>query len=244
MKTPRIPAILTMALLFAATAFANEPHWTPEERAEQRSAVIRGTVMRVTKLKAINDREDLMSAEIRVDEVLKNADKLPEKAVTVFYAASPQGAGHRCPAYAVLVPDQKATFYLSYHEGLTKKKDFVIEMASDVILQGEPAAQPEVKEKSPIRSPETGSNATPEEVDAAKLRGAEAATQDIKSGVYRILYYGEPYPIKPLVDDATGYRVQIVAGCVVSRQFVAEADAYNQAMRDWHAKNPSTKPKQ
>jgi len=96
----------------------------------------------------------------------------------------------------------------------------------------------DVKEKSPIRSPEMGPNATPEKVEAAKLQGAETAAQDIKAGVFRILYYGEPYPLKPLVDEATGYRVQIVAGCVVSSQFVAEADAYNQAMRDWHAKNP------
>jgi hypothetical protein len=100
----------------------------------------------------------------------------------------------------------------------------------------------DVNEKSPIHSPEMGPNATPEKVEAAKLQGAETATQDIKDGVFRILYHGEPYSTgKPLVDEATGYRVQIVGGCVVSSQFVAEADAYNQAMRDWHAKNPQPK---
>ena len=94
-------------------------------------------------------------------------------------------------------------------------------------------------EKSPLRSPEMGKNITAKEVAAAKAQGAETAAQDIKAGVFRILYFGEPYSNdKPLVDDATGFRVQIVAGCVVSSQFVAEADAYNKAMRDWHSKNP------
>lgn len=98
------------------------------------------------------------------------------------------------------------------------------------------ATQPEAKEKSPIRSPEVGRNATAQEVAAAKLQGAETAAADIKAGVFRILYYGEPYPLKPLVDDATGYRVQIIAGCEVSSQFVAEADSYNDAVRGWSAK--------
>ncbi len=101
------------------------------------------------------------------------------------------------------------------------------------------------KDNSPIHSSEIAPNATPQEVEAAKKQGAETAAQDIKAGVFRILYYGEPWSNgKPLVDDATGYRVQIVAGCSVSSCFVAEADAYNQAMRDWHAKfRPNSAPK-
>ena len=100
----------------------------------------------------------------------------------------------------------------------------------------------DTNEKSPIHSPEMAPNATAKEVEAAKVQGAETAAQDIKAGVFRILYLGVPYPNgKPLVDDATGYRVQIVGGCSVSNRFVAEADAYNQMMRDWHAKNPPKK---
>ena len=100
----------------------------------------------------------------------------------------------------------------------------------------------DTKEKSPIHSPEMGTNGTAEQLEAAKGQGAETAAQDIKAGVFRILYYGKPFPTgEPLVDAATGYRTQIVAGCIVSGQFVAEADAYNQAMRDWHAKNPPKK---
>ena len=110
-----------------------------------------------------------------------------------------------------------------------------------------PADSPpkDAKEKSPIRSPEMGANGTAEELAAAKRQGAETAAQDIKAGLFRILYYGEPFPTgKPLVDAATGYRTQIVAGCLVSSRFVAEADAYNQTMRDWHAKHqPDTAPR-
>ena len=74
-------------------------------------------------------------------------------------------------------------------------------------------------------------------VKAAKDRGAETAAGDIKGGKLRILYFGKPWSGgKPLVDESTGYRVQIVGGCVVSDSFVAEVDAYNRAMRDWHAK--------
>ena len=96
-------------------------------------------------------------------------------------------------------------------------------------------------EKSPIISPEMGTNSSPKDIEAAKLQGAATATKDIKAGELRILYFGEPWSNgKPLVDKATGYRVQIVAGCLVTSQFVAEVDAYNKTMRDWHTKTKKT----
>jgi hypothetical protein len=45
---------------------------------------------------------------------------------------------------------------------------------------------------------------------------------------------------KPLVDDATGYLVQVLAGCVVTEPFVAEVEAYNIAVRAFHTKNRNT----
>lgn len=96
------------------------------------------------------------------------------------------------------------------------------------------------REQSPIISPEMGTNSSPKDIEAAKLQGAATATKDIKAGEFRILYFGLPWSTgKPLVDEATGYRVQIVAGCMVTSQFSAEVYAYNETMRDWHAK---TKP--
>jgi len=92
-------------------------------------------------------------------------------------------------------------------------------------------------ERSPISSPQISTNNNPKAVAAAKDRGAKTATKDIKAGVLRILYFGEPWSRgKPLVDETTGYRIQIVAGCEVGQSFVAEVDAYNRTMRDWHKK--------
>lgn len=100
-------------------------------------------------------------------------------------------------------------------------------------------------EKSPIISPEMGTNSSPKDIDAAKLQGAATATKDIKSGALRILYFGKPWSTgRPLVDEATGYRVQIVAGCKVTSQFVAEVEAYNKTMRDWHARTKKAEPPQ
>jgi hypothetical protein len=100
-------------------------------------------------------------------------------------------------------------------------------------------------EKSPITSPEIGTNSSPKAVEAAKLQGATTASKDIKAGELRILHFGQPWSKgKPLVDEATGYRVQIVGGCVVTKAFVAEVTAYNQAMRDWHTKTKKPEPSQ
>jgi hypothetical protein len=100
-------------------------------------------------------------------------------------------------------------------------------------------------DESPISSKGISTDNSPAAVAAAKERGAATATKDIKAGTLRILYFGKPWSVgKPLVDDATGYRVQILDGCVVTSPFVAEVEAYNSAVRAFHAKNPTTaKPK-
>jgi hypothetical protein len=93
------------------------------------------------------------------------------------------------------------------------------------------------EETSPIISPEISTNNKPEAIAAAKKLGKQSAQRDIKAGAFRILYYGKPWSTgKPLVDETTGYRVQIIAGCSVSEPFIAETAAYNQTMRDWHSK--------
>ena len=77
-----------------------------------------------------------------------------------------------------------------------------------------------------------------EAVKKAKKRGAATAARDIKAGRPVILYYGRPWSQgKPLVDDATKLRVVVVAGCFVSEVFVAEVEAYNTAIHDWHDRN-------
>lgn len=73
-------------------------------------------------------------------------------------------------------------------------------------------------DESPILSPAIATDNSPAAISAAKERGAAAAAKDINAGTLRILYFGKPWSVeRPLVDDATGYRVQIVDGCVVPR---------------------------
>lgn len=69
--------------------------------------------------------------------------------------------------------------------------------------------------------------------------GRRLADDDLADGTARILYYGEPWSAgKPLVDDQTGYPVEIVAGCIVTRDFIQLVDAYNTKVRAHFRANP------
>ena len=93
-------------------------------------------------------------------------------------------------------------------------------------------------EDSPISSRAISADDGPAAVAASQERGTASAEKDIKAGTFRILYFGIPWPVnKPLVDKATGYRVQVVGGCVAGTTFAAEVNAYNGVMRDWHDKH-------
>jgi hypothetical protein len=95
----------------------------------------------------------------------------------------------------------------------------------------------EAADDSPISSDAISSDNSEAAIAAAKARGATTAARDIAVGTLRILYYGKPWSGgKPLVDDATGYRVLLLDGCVFTEPFVAEVGASNAAMREWHAK--------
>ncbi|MDZ4405869.1 hypothetical protein [Prosthecobacter sp.] len=108
---------------------------------------------------------------------------------------------------------------------------FIASLGSNSIL---------VADDSPISSTGIVTDNSPAAIAAAKERGTATATKDIKAGTLRVLYFGKPWSVgKPLVDDATGYRVQILAGCDVTATFVAEVEAYNNAVRAFHAKNAS-----
>lgn len=97
-------------------------------------------------------------------------------------------------------------------------------------------------EKSPIVSSPMDVAKNPDAVAVSKKRGAATAAKDIEAGTLRILYYGKPWSAgKPLVDDATGFRVQIIGGCASSEPFRAEVEAYNSIMRAFHAKKTSAK---
>ena len=93
---------------------------------------------------------------------------------------------------------------------------------------------------SPIRGPFDSIGEAPE---VAARRGTATAAADLEAGTRRILYYGRPWSLgEPLVDGATGFRVQIVEGCCVTAAFAAEVDAYNAAMRASHASRREGEP--
>ncbi|MEQ2007152.1 MAG: protein kinase [Limisphaerales bacterium] len=100
---------------------------------------------------------------------------------------------------------------------------------------------------TPITSSIDASDNSPEAIAAAQQRGIAAATRDFQAGIFRILRYGVLMPTSPEdKDEETGFRIQWVAGSILSNQFRAEADAYNFAMRDrywkhehWQRKAPT-----
>ncbi len=86
---------------------------------------------------------------------------------------------------------------------------------------------------SPITSSIAASDNSPEAIAAAQQRGIASATRDIQAGIFRILRYGLLVKTDGTeTDEETGFRIQWVAGSILSNQFRAEADAYNFAMRD------------
>jgi len=98
-------------------------------------------------------------------------------------------------------------------------------------------------DESPVSSVAISADNSPAAVATAKERGAATAAKDIQAGTLRILYYGKPRSVgEPLVDKATGYRVQIVEGCVVTETFEAEVEAYNRVVRAYHAKTSAAAP--
>lgn len=69
-------------------------------------------------------------------------------------------------------------------------------------------------------------------------RGVALANKDIQAGILRILTHGKPADTSaPMIDAVTGYRIQLIEGGDVSISLPDEIEAYNQTMRDWHARS-------
>lgn len=104
-----------------------------------------------------------------------------------------------------------------------------------LLMTGLVAGRAFAAEKSPVSSPELTEDTSPAAIAKARERGAASAARDIKEGTLRILYYGLPWGMnKPLVDEKTGWRIQVVGGCTVMEPFRAEVEAYNNAMIAFH----------
>lgn len=87
-----------------------------------------------------------------------------------------------------------------------------------------------LKKKDVARAAPVAQNAIAE----ARLRGAANAAKDIKAENLRVLTLNQA---GAAVDEATGYRVEVIAGRPTTEALQAEMEAYNQAMRDWHAQH-------
>jgi len=107
-----------------------------------------------------------------------------------------------------------------------------VKPASDGKTQTAPPSNPGPA-ASPLTSSLSDSDSSPDAIARAQLLGITAAARDIQAGLRRILVYGLLIPETGTErDEQTGYRLQRVAGSILSSVFQAEADAYNYAMRE------------
>ena len=227
-------AVLTtvLAVLSFNIVFADEPGWTDEERAARSVAVFEGRVVTVKRVDAINDHVDLYNAVISAETVFKGKELVENDKITVYFERPVNGdAGQRCPAYVELKQARRAKFFVRTRKVEGHQRAF-LDMGSDV--------REATPEASPILSSELSPEDSKQAIEAAKKQGAATAAKDINAGKLRILYYGKPLRVDLFpTDEATGYPIQVVAGCQFSGTFGAEVDAYNLAMREWFQKQKS-----
>ncbi len=139
--------VLTTSLLLVcliSQASADEPLWTDQERLEKRDVVFVGTVVSTQKVSKVDKHNDLFLAVLKVEGMKKGKKTSVGTTFRVYYEFSSTGKNIRCPKYAELKKDDKATFYLRSmtadirkHLGLknTEPSDLFLEMGSDVKKQ-------------------------------------------------------------------------------------------------------------
>ena len=107
---------VVLCLFLAGFAWANEPLWTPKERAEKRDVVLTAEVVSVEQKHSVDKFYYLYTARLKVTGVEKAEMKgKPVKAgdtVTVYYESGPREKPPRCPRCAELRKGERGTFYL------------------------------------------------------------------------------------------------------------------------------------
>jgi hypothetical protein len=142
-------------------------------------------------------------------------------------AAAPTAAAPPAPAEQVLARQDEGVAAESRERLETAPT--VSAPASDVVAalpeQKDPAAKPAATAKKSVMLEDASA------LEFAKTQGAAKAKQDIQAGVLRILHFASDWPAdKALLDEATGYRVELLKDHVMAPDALA---AYNQTMRDW-----------
>jgi hypothetical protein len=147
-------------------------------------------------------------------------DAAPEMADKTVIAALPEALAPPAPVQATA------------EQELAKQDDSVVAQ-NTARVEAAPAASPPASDaiaSAEQKSEAENSNAAAKKsvmlVDASAL-GVAKANRDIQAGVLRILVAEWPAD-KSLLDEATGYRVEVVTDLVAE-----ELAAYNQTMRDW-----------
>jgi hypothetical protein len=170
------------------------------------------------------------SASIQAEAPARNINrKAKTETPDAASAAAPEMADKTVIA---ALPEAVAPSPQSAPVGLTKQDDSVaaqntarVEAAPSVSASASDAVAAAEK-KSEAENSNAAAKKSGMLVDAGAL-GVAKANRDIQAGVLRILVAEWPAD-KPLVDEMTGYRVELVADLVPE-----ELEAYNQTMRDW-----------
>jgi len=133
---------------------------------------------------------------------------------------------------------------------LAERSDALSKQEADKAVPGKKAAMADAAKseaRAKVASPSQQtvgavSGAGVSELAAARVRGAENAAKDIRAGTLRIFFLEKSWPSgKPLIDEMTGYRLELVAETNPGAILAAEVEAYNQVMRDWHASGGAKK---
>jgi hypothetical protein len=195
------------------------------------------------KEKAIADKSALeVVGKISPLEEAKTPTQLAEKAKipanspqmadkdSVAVAAAPEPSLVITAPLPATVPASEAVSTVS-----TEQKN---ELKRPVVGEATAGARAKVHSVEAVAKPSVASKKVAI-LDEAKVLGIAKANKDIQAGTLRILHSGDDWPTgKPLVDDVTGYRVELVTATTMTP---AEFEAYNQAMREWylaHKKSP------
>jgi hypothetical protein len=223
-------AVALLAALMLREQLPEEPIWSESKVREvaQNSAPAPEIALK-------EERVDVAAAPASIqEEAPARTAGAQEKAKVEASATTPELAD-KDNVVVVAAPEvvaPPAPLQASAEQALSKQDNGVV-AENTAKIEAAPAASAPASDavasagqRSEAEKPVAAAKKSVTLVDAGAL-GVAKANQDIHAGVLRILVADWPAD-KSLVDEATGYRVELAADLVP-----AELDAYNQTMRDW-----------
>ena len=204
------------------------PEKTPEQAPEKEAHVeadAASATMLQEKAKAREKLEPPIAAEMADKTVI---------AATPEAVAPPSTQTASAPESKAEAPAEQALAKQDAEKDTPKDNSIVAETrarteaapASDSMTSAEHKGALEKPAAAAKKSAPLG-NARQDAKEDASTIGVAKAKQDIQAGVLRILVLEWPAN-KPLLDEATGYRVELATDLAP-----AELSAYNQTVRDW-----------